>query len=79
MVDVSGWYGVFAPRAASQPIIDRNSTEFDNAIQDPDIKEKMALSSLGPMGETAKDFQIDVKKTLDAWARVVKETGVRVD
>jgi tripartite-type tricarboxylate transporter receptor subunit TctC len=79
MVDVPGWYGVFAPRATPLPIINALSAEFDKAIQHPDIKDKMATSSLGPRGGSPKDFQIAIGQTLEGWTRVVKETGVRAD
>ena len=79
IVDVDGWYGVFAPRGTSMAIVDRIAAEFDKALQDPDIREKMASSSLGPKGGTPKDFQAAIAKAQDALTRVVKETGVRTD
>jgi tripartite-type tricarboxylate transporter receptor subunit TctC len=79
MVDLDGWYGVFAPRGVPAPIVERLSAEFDKAIKDPEIRDKMLTASLGPVGGTPKDFDLVVARTMDSWTRVVKETGVRAE
>ncbi len=79
MLDLDGWYGVFAPRGVPAPIVERLSAEFDKAIKDPEIRDKMLTASLGPVGGKPRDFEIVLARTLENWARVVKETGVRVE
>lgn len=79
MADLDGWYGVFAPKATPVAIIDRLAAEFDKAIKEPEIRDKMLTASLGPVGGTAKEFEIVVARTFEQWSKVVKETGVRAD
>jgi tripartite-type tricarboxylate transporter receptor subunit TctC len=79
MVDLDGWYGVFAPRGVPQPIIERIALEFDKALREPDIREKALSAALGPVGGTPRDFERVIVRTREGWAKVVKETGVRVD
>ena len=79
MADVDGWYGVFAPRGVPAPIVERLSAEFDRAVKEPDIREKMLAASLSPVGGTPKEFEAVIARTYDGWAKVVKETGVRAD
>jgi len=48
-------------------------------VQLPDVKEKLAVIDFEPVGNTPDEFAAFIKKEMVKWAKVVKESGAKVD
>jgi len=77
-LDAEGWVGVFAPAATPKPIVDRVSLEFDKAIANPEIRDRIISFGQEPSGGTAADFAAVVRRSFDEWGRVIKTTGIKL-
>lgn len=77
--DVFTWWGVFAPAGTSPDIVKRLSVEIGKALAAPDLREKWLASGAEPAASTPEEFRTFIGKELPKYARIVKESGARVD
>lgn len=75
----STWYGVWAPKSLPQPIVQKLSNEIAQITRLPDVRERFLTLGAEPIGNTAEEFAAFTKSELNKWARVVKQSGARVD
>ena len=75
----STWYGMWAPKSTPQPIAQKLSTEIAQITRLPDVRERFLALGAEPVGNTAEEFAAFTKSELNKWARVVKQSGARVD
>jgi tripartite-type tricarboxylate transporter receptor subunit TctC len=73
------WVGFFVPAATPRPIAEKLSAAVLKAVQNPDMKKRLdALAfdvTAAPLDETQRYVRSEVAK----WAKVVQETGAKVD
>jgi len=50
--EVSAWFGIFAPAGVPQPVIQRLNAEFVRALQQPDLRERLASQGAAPLTST---------------------------
>lgn len=73
------WLGVLAPAGTSPEIVDRLNKEITKVLAIPEVREKYASLSLEIIGGTPQQFADFIKADLLKWAKVVKESGAKVD
>jgi tripartite-type tricarboxylate transporter receptor subunit TctC len=72
------WFGFLAPAGTPTPIIQQLSQEITNIVQLPDVRAKM-VDGGGDIERGAKAFAALLKADVAKWARIVKESGAKVD
>lgn len=77
--EVSTWYGVFAPSATPRAIVERINAEIVKSVQTPDVKERLRSQAFEPLADTPEQFAALVRTEIVKWAKVVKESGARVE
>ena len=77
--EVENWYGVFAPARTPKDVVARLNRDVTKVLQMPDIQEKLRAQGLEPLTSTPEQFAAYVKSETVKWARVVKESGAKVD
>jgi tripartite-type tricarboxylate transporter receptor subunit TctC len=75
----STWYGMWAPASTPAAIVDKLSSEIALITRMPEVREKFLALGAEPVGSTASDFAAFNKSELTKWARIVKQSGARVD
>jgi tripartite-type tricarboxylate transporter receptor subunit TctC len=75
----STWYGVWAPASTPAAIVEKLSTEIAHITRLPEVREKFLALGAEPVGSSAEDFAAFTKSELTKWARIVKQSGARVD
>jgi tripartite-type tricarboxylate transporter receptor subunit TctC len=73
------WYGVWAPASTPAAIVEKLSTEIAHITRLPEVREKFLALGAEPVGSSAEDFAAFNKAELAKWARIVKQSGARVD
>ncbi len=77
--DVSGWVGIFAPANTPQPVVDRLQKEFNAAVSDAKVKERLDALGLQPVANPAAEFAQQVRADQARWAEVVKKGHIKVE
>lgn len=75
----STWYGMWAPKSTPQPIAQKLSSEIAQITRLPEVRERFLSLGAEPVGNSAEEFSAFTKSELNKWARVVKQSGARVD
>jgi tripartite-type tricarboxylate transporter receptor subunit TctC len=77
--EVSTWYGLLAPAGTPRVIVDRLNTEIVRMLQSPDVRERLSAEAFESPADTPDQFAAVIKSEVVKWAKVVKETGARVE
>jgi tripartite-type tricarboxylate transporter receptor subunit TctC len=73
------WYGVFAPARVPAAIVTKLNTELVKTLRLPEIRERMAEQGAEPSPTTPKEFAAFQKAEVVKWAKVVRESGAKVE
>ena len=73
------WLGLMAPAGTPRPVRDRLSAEVNKIVNAPDVKEAWAKQGAQPMGMSVDEFDKFLRADTQKWAKLVKETGMKVD
>jgi tripartite-type tricarboxylate transporter receptor subunit TctC len=73
------WMGLLAPKGTSPAIVERLNREVVAALATPEAKAFMATAGIEIVGSTAAEFGVYFRAERDLWAKVVRETGAKID
>ena len=77
--DASSWFGLLAPAGTPPAIIAKLNTEIAKWLATPEAKEKLVAIGANIAGGTPEDFARHIQAETAKWAKVVKESGAKVD
>jgi tripartite-type tricarboxylate transporter receptor subunit TctC len=77
--DFITWNGVHVRTGTPKPVIAKLNAELNRTLKLPDVQERMAGLGLDPAGGTPEAFGVFVKEDIARWAKVIKESNVRVE
>jgi tripartite-type tricarboxylate transporter receptor subunit TctC len=77
--EVTGWYGFFTPAGTPPKIIGQINAAVKKIAAGHDLQKRFAAIGADLTTNTPEEFAVFVKSELKKWARVVKESGMRVD
>jgi len=70
------WYGLVAPAGTPQTIVQALQAEMIKALQNKEIKEKLAAEGAEPVGSSSQEFANLIKGDYQKWAGVAKRAGI---
>ena len=73
------WMGLFAPKGTPPAIIDRLNREVLAALTEDETRRYMATAGIEIVGSTPAEFGTFFRSEKDLWAKVIRETGARID
>jgi tripartite-type tricarboxylate transporter receptor subunit TctC len=73
------WMGLLAPKGTPAPVIDKLCRELVAALATTEVKDYMATAGIEIVGSTPAEFGKFFRSERDLWAKVVRETGAKVD
>ena len=77
--DVSTWYGIWAPAATPPAIVHRVSADLAAVVRTPEVRARLAELGAEPVGNTPEEFAAYNRSELTKWAKIVKDSGAKVD
>ncbi len=77
--EVAVWQGILAPAGTPKSIVDTLHAAIVAALARPDMKERMAANGTDIIGSSPAEFAAFIKSDIVKWAKVVKNSGARVD
>jgi tripartite-type tricarboxylate transporter receptor subunit TctC len=73
------WYALLLPAGAPAGVVARLYQETAKVLRLPDIREKLAVQGLDPVGNRPEVFALALRSEIDKWAKVVKVSGARAE
>jgi tripartite-type tricarboxylate transporter receptor subunit TctC len=77
-IDVTVWYGLFAPSGTPRDIIDKLAGLVARAAHSPEIRQRLHEQGSEPVGNTPEEFSRMVRSEVGTWAEVIKSSGAKV-
>lgn len=74
----TGWFGIVAPAGTPKEIIQKVYRDTKVALEATQLKARMYVQGLTPVGDTPEEMGRAMKEESQLWARVVKERKIQV-
>jgi len=75
--EASFWFGVGAPKATPDEIVDKLNKEVNAALDDPKMKTRLLDLGGAPMPMTPADFGKFIADETEKWGKVIKSAGIK--
>jgi len=77
--ELENWYGVLAPAGTPREIVNQLNREIVKALQMPEMKERLNSQGFEIRTSTPEQFAAYIKSEIVKWAKIVKDSGAKVD
>lgn len=77
--EVSVWFGVLAPAGTPRDIVNKLNGAIAKSLQTPDVHERLASQGAEAIGNTPEQFTAQMQRDLVKWAKVVKDSGAKLE
>ena len=77
--EVVGWYGVIGPANLPSPIVARLHEELVKVLNQREVRERIVADGSEPVGSTPEEFRQFMLADLAKWAKLVKQSGAKLD
>jgi tripartite-type tricarboxylate transporter receptor subunit TctC len=74
-----GWNGLMGPAAMPAPVLEKIHATVSRIVRMPDIRDKLIGLGADPALSTPAEFSELIKSELVKWAKVVKDSGAKLD
>ena len=78
-VEDDTWIGIFLPAGTPPAIVLRVNAAVNQALQNADMKEKLAALAFEPVGGTPQQFADYVKAEIVKWGKVVRAGNIKAE
>jgi len=77
--DVVSWIGLAGPAALPNDIVNKIGSDVLKVIQQPDARDRILATGVEIVPAPADEFAAYVVKEHAKWAKVVKDSGAKLD
>jgi tripartite-type tricarboxylate transporter receptor subunit TctC len=78
-IDVNPWFGLLAPAGTPAAVVQRINADVNVLLATADVRERFAASGADVLSSSPERFAETMREDLARWARVVRESGARID
>ncbi|MFO6421718.1 Bug family tripartite tricarboxylate transporter substrate binding protein [Hylemonella sp. W303a] len=75
----NGWFAILAPAGTPPAIVKRLNAEFGAVLRSADVRERFSAAGLEPMPSTPEELAALMKSETVKWAKVIKDSGAKID
>ena len=78
-LQLTNWFGVFAPMGMPAPLLDQISADVVEALKDPKVVKSLEDQGLTPNPLSGPAFRSFINEEMQKYSAIVKQTGIAVD
>ena len=73
------WNGLVAPTGTPRAVIERLHSDITALLRQPDVKERLARLAGDAVGNTPDEFAALIRSETSKWAKVIRDTGTKIE
>jgi tripartite-type tricarboxylate transporter receptor subunit TctC len=73
------WFGLYGPKGMPNDIVSRVNTALNQALQDADVKDRLARLGIEPVGGTPQQFVTMTNNDRATWKKIISERRLLAD
>jgi tripartite-type tricarboxylate transporter receptor subunit TctC len=77
--EIVGWYGVIGPANMPAPLVAKLHGELVKILNQPDVKSRIESDGSEPVGSSPEEFRRYMQADMAKWAKLVKESGAKLN
>jgi tripartite-type tricarboxylate transporter receptor subunit TctC len=77
--EMSAWQGIVVPAATPKEVVARLNAEVNKAVQNPDLRQKLAAGGSELLGGTPEQYAAYIRSELQRWTKVARDAGAKAD
>ena len=77
--DVTNWYGVMAPAGTPREIVQKLNADINKAMQVPEVRARLEGVGTQLREQSAAEFEAYMKAEVAKYAKLIKDTGVKIE
>ena len=78
-LDAPAWFALLAPAGTPKEIVERLNAETTKILHSAETKELLAKQGASARPATAQETGAFIRQEIERWARVVKESGAKIE
>ena len=73
------WFGMYGPKGLPAELVSRVNTAVNQALQDPEVRERLARLGIEPVGGTPAQFSTLLEIDRAKWSKIITERQIKPD
>lgn len=78
-IDVSMWYGIFAPPGTSPEFVNRLNRELKDILATPEVRSAFETQGMDPATSSPDEFRRLVEQDAERWAQLIKARNITAE
>ena len=77
--EINAWLGLMAPARTPRPVIDKLHVEVVKVLRSKEVTERFTVQGMDIVAAGPQEFAARIASDTRMWARIIKESGAKVD
>jgi tripartite-type tricarboxylate transporter receptor subunit TctC len=78
-VEADAWMGLIAPAKTPDVVITKIHDEVVEAIKVPELRDKLAIQLMEPVGNSPAEFRAVIEREIARWSPVIKAIDLKIN
>ncbi len=73
------WFGLLAPAKVPEPVLAKLNAAFNEALNDPAVRKRLAEIDLDPAGGSGAEYGALIRSESERWGRLIREKNIKAE